>query len=95
MFQKNVVEKSKHTFYGQQILSRKKRAVYEVVCKNLVQLDTSQITISYGARALRAAKIRLQIHTQNIQYLFIFHSNNGYSNAPQYYVIRTLSVSFN
>ena len=32
-------------------------------------------------------------HTQNIYYLF-FHSNNGYANAPQCYVIRTLSVLF-
>jgi len=26
--------------------------------------------------------------------LVVFHCNNGYTNAPQYYVIRTLSVLF-
>ena len=25
-------------------------------------------------------------------YLLLFHGNNGYANAPQYYVIRTLPV---
>jgi hypothetical protein len=31
-------------------------------------------------------------HTQNMQYLLLFHWNNGCTNAPQCYVIRTLSV---
>ena len=33
-------------------------------------------------------------HTQNEEYLLLFHSNNGCTNAPQYYVIRKLSVLF-
>jgi len=37
---------------------------------------------------------RLKTHTQNMQYLFLFHCNNGYANAPQCYVIRTLTVFF-
>jgi len=37
--------------------------------------------------------IRLQTHTQNTKQL-LFHSNNGYANAPQCYVIRTLPVFF-
>jgi hypothetical protein len=30
-------------------------------------------------------------HTQNIEYLLLFHSNNGCTNVPQCYVARTLS----
>jgi len=26
------------------------------------------------------------MHTENIYYLLLFHGNNCYSNAPQYYV---------
>jgi len=34
-------------------------------------------------------------HAQNIQYLFLFHCNNGGMNMPQCYVIRTTLVSLN
>jgi len=37
---------------------------------------------------------RLQIYTHNMSYLLLFHSNNGYANAPHSYVIRTLFVFF-
>jgi hypothetical protein len=38
---------------------------------------------------------RASMHTQtNTQYLLLFHSNNGFVNAPQCYVIRTLAVLF-
>jgi len=33
-------------------------------------------------------------HPHNMQYLLLFHCNNGYKNAPQCYVIRTLPVLF-
>ena len=33
-----------------------------------------------------------QTHTHNMQYLLFFNSNNGCTNAPQCYVIRTLPV---
>ena len=32
--------------------------------------------------------------TQNMKYLLLFHCNNGYSNAPECYIIRTLLVLF-
>ena len=35
------------------------------------------------------------ILSHNIQYLLLFHSKNCYANAPQCYVIRTLSVLLN
>jgi hypothetical protein len=38
---------------------------------------------------------RTSVHIQpNMQYLLLLHSNNGFVNAPQYYVIRTLPVLF-
>jgi hypothetical protein len=41
-----------------------------------------------------AGYLRLQIHTHNMQYSLLFHSNNSYTHAPQCYVIRTLPVLF-
>jgi hypothetical protein len=62
--------------------------------KNTVQPDRPQITIQHKACALRAGYLRLQTHTQNIYYLLLFHSNNGYANEPQCYVVRTLPAVF-
>jgi len=39
-----------------------------------------------GEWALRAGYLRLQARIQNTKYLLLFHSNNGYTNAPQFYV---------
>jgi hypothetical protein len=33
-----------------------------------------------------------QTHTQNMKYLLLFHCQNGYANAPQCCVMRTLPV---
>jgi len=46
----------------------------------------------YGACALHGEYLKLQIHTQNMQYLLLFHYNVGCTNAPECYVIRTLPV---
>jgi hypothetical protein len=46
----------------------------------------------YGACALKAGYLRLQIHTQNMQYLLLFHCNNSCTKAPGCYVIRALPV---
>jgi len=35
------------------------------------------------------------LDTQGYKHLLLFHYNNGCTNAPQYYVIRTLPVLFN
>jgi hypothetical protein len=53
MFKKKVVEKSKHTFYVQQILSES-RTFYEIMWRNMVQPDRPHMTVEYGACALRA-----------------------------------------
>ena len=35
---------------------------------------------------------RLHTHTHNVQYLWLFHSNNGYADVPHCYIICTLPV---
>ena len=42
--------------------------------------------------ALHAGYSRLKTHTQNIYYVLTSQCNNGCTNAPQRYVMRTLSV---
>jgi len=39
------------------------RAICEVLWKNILELGRPQMTISYGARALRDGYLRLQTHT--------------------------------
>jgi len=51
------------------------------VGKNMVESDRPQTTIKDGACVLHAEKLRLQARTQNMQYLFLFHCNNGSTNA--------------
>jgi hypothetical protein len=38
--------------------------------------------------------LRLQIHTQVVHYLLLFHCKNGTMNVPQCYIIHTLPVVF-
>ena len=56
---------------------------------NLVQLGKPQLT--WRIR-FACSYLRLQTHTENMQYLLLFHSNNGCTNAPQCYVICTVLV---
>ena len=46
----------------------------------------------YGACTLHVEYLRLKSHTQNMYYLMILQGVNGYANAPQYSVLRTLPV---
>ena len=55
------------------------RVVCEMMWENMVDPDI-------GACILHAEYLRLQTHTQNVKHLLLFHSRNGYANAPQYYV---------
>jgi len=48
----------------------------------------------YGACALHAGYLRLQMHIRNVKYSLLIHSNNGCTNAPQCYVISTMPVMF-
>ena len=48
-----------------------------------------------GTHMHARTKPSASMHTQtNMQYLLLFHSNNGFANAPQCYVMRTLPVLF-
>jgi hypothetical protein len=66
-------------------------AVFEIMWKIFEEPGMPQMTI-YGACALHAGYLRLETHTQNVQYLLLFHYNNGCKNAPLRYVIYTLTV---
>jgi len=66
MFQTIFVEKTKHTFCGQYIClcigvaGGDHRAVYELIWKNIVELD------QYGACALHAGRLSLRTPAQNM-----------------------------
>ena len=56
--------------------------------KSFVEPDRAQMAIYHGAEKMRFA---CQV-IKHAQYLLLFHGNNCYANALQYYVIRTLPV---
>jgi len=56
------------------------RAVYEIMCKNIVKPEIPQMTI-WLMRI--ACWICTATNTQNMQYLLLLHCNNGYTKAPQ------------
>jgi len=60
--------------------------------ENIVELDKPQMTIQYGACAMHAGYLRLQTHTHREYVILLSHYNNGYTNAPQCYVMCTLPV---
>jgi hypothetical protein len=76
--------------------------------KNVVETEGPQEMSQYGVYALHAGKVRLHARTlmhtptrrvptrtrtqTNMLYLLLFHGNSGFANAPQCYVIRTLSL---
>jgi hypothetical protein len=49
------------------------RTVYDIMWRNVVQPEESQMT-----------EARTQTHTQNMQYLLFCHCNNSYANAPHW-----------
>jgi hypothetical protein len=56
----------------------------EIMWKNVVEPDRPHM----ATRRMRFACwiSRLQAHIQNTKYLLFFHSNNGYTTAPQFCV---------
>jgi hypothetical protein len=44
--------------------------------------------------ACRITKKRIQTHHYNTQHLQLFHNKDGYANASECHVIRTMSVSY-
>jgi hypothetical protein len=59
------------------------RVVYGIKLKHIVQSDRPHVN---------AWQLRLQAGTQIMQQFFHFHCNSGYTNAPQYDIIRTLTL---
>jgi hypothetical protein len=70
--------------------------LYDNVGKCPARQVTDNIIIGRWEDAIscRLAKARIQTHARNMKYLLLFHSNSGYVNAPQCYVVHTLPVLF-
>ena len=65
------------------------RAVYKIMSKNIVETDRSQMPKYYGAWNLHCSRIKA---TDPHSELTAFAGNNGYTNARQYYITRTLPL---
>ena len=84
-----VVEKMKtHILYS--IIFFENRTVYEIMSKNIVEIEGLLMTSQHGAYALHVGLARLytrtRMHTDQYAVLIAFHSNNGFVNAFQSYV---------
>jgi hypothetical protein len=90
-----VVEKIKaHILCSVTSPTPENHAVYEIVCKNIVQPDRPQLTqIAYAHCLLDNYGCRHTPSEYIILYFFLFHGNSGYAKAPQWYVIRILLLS--
>ena len=89
-FRQKVWKKSKYNFMFHFFFFFENRAVYEVMWKNIVDPGRPQMTIWRMRIACWMPKAGT--HTHNMQYLLVFHCNNGCTNVPQCYVTRTLPV---
>ena len=81
--------KSQNTFYVQFFFFRN-RAVHEKMWKNIVEPGRPQMAVWRLRIACWIPKATT--HSQNMQYILLFHCNNGCMNVPQCYVIPTLPV---
>ena len=80
-FQTKVLGKLNNIFYIQYFFpptSPDNRAVYELMWKNMVEMDRPQITICNTAHAL------CMLGTLSYRHTCAFHGNSGFWNAPQY-----------
>jgi hypothetical protein len=75
--------KSKHKFYVQYFFFEN-RVVYEITWKNIVQRDRRIRFVWWITKAT-------DTHSEYVIPI-AFHCDNGCTNAPQCYVIRTLPV---
>jgi hypothetical protein len=92
VFQRNVVEKIKtHILYS--ILFFANRAFYKIMWKKYCR--AWQATDDNMAHAHCMLNTEAYKYIQVVQYLLLFYCNNGCTNAPQCYVIRTLPVLLN
>jgi hypothetical protein len=58
-------------------------AVYEIMCKNIVERGRPQMTIWPMSIACWIPKAPPHKHAQKLSYLLLFHCNNGCTNASQ------------
>ena len=65
--------------------------------KNTAEPDRPQMTIRRTRFACWVIRVdtHTHTHTQNMYYLLLLHYNNGSTNVPECYVIRTLIFFFN
>ena len=93
MFQTKVVEKIKtHFVFSNFFFLFENRAVYEIMCKNIVEPDRPQMTIWRMGIACWITKAT-DAHSEYVTRCF-FHCNNGCRNVLHSYVVLTLSVLF-
>ena len=77
-----IAEKTKNTHFMFNIFFlRKSCRLRENVGKYCRATRANDDNIKWSACALRAGYLRLQTRTKNMQYLLLFHGNNGYANA--------------
>jgi hypothetical protein len=94
MFWTKVVQKTKTYKLHSTTFFFKPRSFLDNV-KNIVDPDRPKMQNNTTPEKMRFAyritKARIETHT-HISYLWLFHGNNGYANAPQCYVIRRLPI---
>jgi len=76
------------------LFSPENSAVYETMWNNIVEPHRPQMTIWRMRIACWITKAA-NTHSEHVLHLLHFYCNNGRTNAPQCYVIRTLLVVFN
>ena len=82
MYQTKVVQKIKRRILMFNNFFYENCAVYEILWKNMVEPDGSQMTISHGACAFHARKIRLHTHSECL-ILIAFHGRKMGQNMVQ------------
>jgi len=92
MFQTKVVEKIKTHILQSVTFFFSKIVPFEIIWKKYS--TASQATEDNIIRRMSVACwiTTSTKNTQNMQYLLHFHGNNGYANAPECYIIRTLRI---
>jgi hypothetical protein len=72
---KNCLE-NQNIFCVQHFFSEK-LCVCDLMWRNMVEPDRSQMTIKYDACSFPAGYAGLQTHTQNMQLVLLYHANSG------------------
>jgi len=86
MLQTEFVEKNPNTHFIFNNFCLKNPAVCEIMWKNMVEPDRTQMIVWRMRSACRIPKAT-HTHTRDMQYSLIIHGNKGFVNAPQCYVI--------